>query len=111
MQELFVKIEEKMKPSFNVGVIFKGAPQTADLGLEIEVEGSHLPKAGAVPAPWVYHVDHSLRGADNGEYVLGQPIKFADTEKTLAALWDAFKKNKTKIDESTSCTTISTTRG
>jgi hypothetical protein len=101
MKEVFVAVEEKMKPSFNVGVIFKGAlPQTADLGIEIEVEGHHLPKSSSVPAPWVYHVDHSLRGADNGEYVLSRPIKFDETDKTLKALWDAFKACKTKIDES-----------
>jgi len=101
VHKALVKVPDEPKPGFTVGVLWnKQLKSKGDVGIEIEVEGSHLPKFDDVPAPWAYKEDHSLRGTDNAEYVLSKPIEFSKVSKTLAALWAAFDKFKSKIDDS-----------
>lgn len=81
-----------------------------DIGIEIEVEGKRLPcvsmsiqdyKEGApFKKFWLYHPDGSLRGEENGEYVLVKPIKFDQVPEALEALWRLFEACKTKLDDS-----------
>ncbi len=84
--------------------------QTGDIGIEVEVEGNRFPKheyeghsavdPEKIPKVWVYHKDGSLRGADNAEYVLKKPIKFADVPKTVGDLWQMFSDYGTVLDDS-----------
>lgn len=70
-----------------------------DIGLEIEVEGNKFKKLD-VPSPWAYHKDGSLRGKDNAEYVLQQPIKFDRVPEAINILWQMFGEYGSKLDES-----------
>lgn len=97
---VFVKRQIKPEPGFNVGVLLSRKATKGVLGLEIEVEGKNLPIAGMVEPIWQYHLDHSLRGAENAEYVLTKPIEFSGLDNALGVLWDAFKTNKSVLDES-----------
>lgn len=103
--EVFVKKSAKNVPGLNLGVLLglkKEKLVKGEVGIEIEVEGKNLPSVTQehAPAPWVYKADHSLRGDENGEYVLKAPIKFSDVPGTLSKLWDHFEKCKTKFDDS-----------
>lgn len=100
MVDIFVEKKSPAKPSFDIGVLFNRKDVTGELGLEIEVEGSHLPHEDDTPSPWLYKHDGSLRGEDNAEYVLAKPIMFDDLPKALDALWKAFDKMKSKLDDS-----------
>lgn len=65
-----------------------------DYGIEIEVEGRHLPMADG--DWWVSHQDGSLRGEyphESHEYVLNQPIKFGDVHEALTVLNKRFEDN------------------
>lgn len=100
MKEVLVTKNITPKPGFKVGVILNKAGVKGEVGIEIEVEGKKLPQGPEVPTPWGYHVDGSLRGEENGEYVLNRPIPFKDVSKTLKKLWEAFNKKKTIFDDS-----------
>lgn len=90
---------ENSSPDLPIGMIYGHRTYKGELGLEIEVEGNKFKKE-ALPAPWTYHHDGSLRGEDNAEYVYGKPVKFAQVEKTLDTLWDMFSEYGSVLDES-----------
>jgi hypothetical protein len=86
-----------------------------DVGLEIEVEGNCFPKEeeiyddednctmdrdACIPREWRYVHDGSLRGQDNAEYVLEEPIPFDEVPQALRNLWDMFEGFGSKLDES-----------
>jgi hypothetical protein len=76
-------------------------PTKGDIGLEIECEGNKFNKNdAALPKAWCYHQDGSLRGADNAEYVLRQPVKFSEVPKVLSDLWADMAKNGTVLSQS-----------
>lgn len=96
---IFVKRDESDQEMYNVGVTLNNRNIVPGLvGIEIEVEGKKIPKEP--PPPWTFHVDHSLRGAENGEYVLAAPIPFEEVDKSVDGLWDLFRKKGTTLDES-----------
>lgn len=99
----FVKKSARKEQSFDVistvGAMVRMRPQEGEVGIEIEVEGKRIPKEG-LPSIWGYHIDNSLRGGDNGEYVLKKPIPFLSVETVLDNLWKVFEKEKTEIDDS-----------
>lgn len=97
---IFVKQERKVKPGFAMGVVLNRKATKGAVGIEIEVEGSHLPHEDTTPAPWVYHSDGSLRGNDNGEYVLHKPIEFDAVPDALAKLWGVFASKNSVLDDS-----------
>jgi hypothetical protein len=95
-----IRKEEKTKPGFSVGVILNRKVTKGQIGIEIELEGKNLPHEDDTPAPWNYTIDHSLRGEDNGEYVLARPIDFDKVPKALEALWNKFGEFKSSFDDS-----------
>jgi len=74
--------------------------KTGQVGIEVEVEGRNIPKA-EIGSYWNYHRDNSLRGADNGEFVLAKPIDFNKVGEAVDQLWAKFASNNTRLDEST----------
>lgn len=74
--------------------------QKGEVGIEIEVEGTNIPKFDDIPTPWKYKEDHSLRGVDNAEYVLKGPIEFSMVPDALDRLWKVFREFNTKFDDS-----------
>ncbi len=66
-----------------------------DVGIEIEVEGTNLPKE---VAGWRREHDGSLRG-ESAEYVFARPYAAADYPAVLARLGEAYKKNKSVIKD------------
>lgn len=72
-------------------------PEDNDIGLEIEVEGRHLPRA--VPG-WHRENDGSLRAEETAEYVLSKPATLADVGKHLGALHRAYERDGTVVDDS-----------
>jgi len=79
--------------------------QTGRVGLEIEVEGSRIPRSEELSVYnlnhlWTYHTDGSLRGNENGEYVLYKPLPFEAVPAALDKLWTMFETHKTKLDDS-----------
>lgn len=99
MSEVFIRQDEKKQAGFNIGVVLNRKSTAGTVGIEIEVEGSRLPKDNT-PAPWGYHVDNSLRGSDNAEYVLNKPVEFAGVAPCLDKLWARFSECKSVIDDS-----------
>lgn len=100
MEKVFIKRDIKPEPGFNIGVLLSKKATKGVIGLEIEVEGKHLPMNDLVAPIWDYHIDHSLRGAENAEYVLHKPIEFSELDNALDALWQAFRTKKSVLDES-----------
>lgn len=101
---VFVLRKETKKPGFPVGVVLNRPETKGDIGIEIEVEGAHLPAAG-LPQPWLAHTDGSLRipkvpGGNAYEYVLQGPIPFGKVDKSVADLYAFIAANKGKILES-----------
>jgi hypothetical protein len=92
--------DENTKPGFNIGVVLGKKPTAGQVGLEIEVEGKNLPHEDDTPAPWVHHIDHSLRGEENAEYVLKKPVDFGEVPPAISTLWKQFEKNKSVLDDS-----------
>jgi hypothetical protein len=78
------------------------ALQKGEVGIEIEIEGKNLPGVTMTgpPEPWMYKADHSLRGEENGEYVLSRAIDLSEVPQALNKLWDCFETVKTKFDDS-----------
>lgn len=106
--------EDKGERSFSVGVTLnkKDIPK-GQVGLEIEVEGKNLPKPPnkqGSPKPcafakdtlpnWSYVHDGSLRGDDNAEYLLTEPLMFDKIDGALDDLWKLLRKNDAVIDDS-----------
>lgn len=100
MDEVFIPKNQDAKPGLSVGVLLNKKMTKGEVGIEIEIEGKKLPKYDETPTPWVYKEDHSLRGQENGEYVLANPISFDKVSKSLDTLWDKFSEFKTKFDDS-----------
>lgn len=99
-QVQLIRRNDKVSPSFNIGITLDRKETKGQVGIEIEVEGENLPKADQTPEPWGYHIDHSLRGKENGEYVLNFPIDFNMVPEALKNLWDVFDKMGSKFDDS-----------
>lgn len=72
-------------------------PTPGDLGLEIEVEGSHLP---TVLNTQLWRIDHdtSLKG-ESAEYVTPKPMSYKELGDALDYLHSTFLSNKTKIHD------------
>jgi hypothetical protein len=101
---VFVLRKETKKPGFPVGVVLNRPETKGDIGIEIEVEGAHLPHVG-LPMPWIAHTDGSLRipkvpGGNAYEYVLQAPIPFGKVDKAVTDLYTFIAANKGKILES-----------
>lgn len=97
----FPSAKPMMTPGYPLRTILERHPVKGDIGIEIEVEGSKLPKEPDELNPWwAYHKDGSLRGEDNAEYVLKKPILFNQVPQALDALWALFGKYKSRLDES-----------
>lgn len=97
--KVFIPRPKKAKPGLSVGVLLGKHTVKGEVGLEIEVEGESIPYSD-VPPPWQYKEDHSLRGKENGEYVLKNPVMFSEIPDALSKLWGQFDKYKTKFDDS-----------
>lgn len=112
MAQLFFENSSKKVAGMNVGTMLGRKEKKGDIGIEIEVEGVNLPKTqgggnpfGAylptlIPKGWSYHHDGSLRGQENAEYVLSEPVKFNEVPGMINALWDMFSKAESKLDVS-----------
>lgn len=97
----FPAAKPTMIPGYPLRIILERPPVKGDIGIEIEVEGSKLPKEPDELNPWwAYHKDGSLRGEDNAEYVLKKPILFNQVPEALDSLWKLFGKYKSRLDES-----------
>lgn len=70
-------------------------------GIEIEVEGLHLPEGhmGLIGRTWRVEEDNSLRGAETAEYVIDAPVSLYGAKKAIRLLRDEFKENDTNINE------------
>ena len=68
-----------------------------DVGVEIEVEGRRLPPGSKY---WRREVDGSLRGPENAEYVLTQPLTLPQLAIALKSLELEYKKHNSEIDDS-----------
>lgn len=66
---------------------FRNKVVDGDVGVEIEVEGKYLPPA---PKNWRAEMDGSLKAEEALEYVMRQPVKIEDLEKSLVDLKEAF---------------------
>lgn len=98
---VFVKREEDEDEGYNVYVTLRLPPKVkraGEVGVEVEVEGRRLPKEPDLP--WVYHVDHSLRGAENAEYVLDKPVLFSEIDGHVDGLYAMLTKAKATLDDS-----------
>lgn len=74
-------------------------PASGEIGIEIEVEGNKFRKE-SIPSPWKYVKDGSLRGQDNAEYVLRNPILFTEVRPAIETLWNMFANDGSVLDES-----------
>lgn len=72
-------------------------PTNGDLGVEIEVEGRHLPLADFY---WHNEKDGSLKGIETREYVLEKPMTLGEVRKSLDYLDKLYRVNNTKVDDS-----------
>ncbi len=59
-----------------------------DVGIEIEVEGSHLPRS--IP-DWLRKGEGSLRGKDQAEYIIPQPIAYSEVYTYLKRIKREFE--------------------
>jgi len=109
----FQRKEKKPVNGFPIATMFRKSSVEGDIGIELEFEGSNLPKkddpenpwgsfkSSLIPKEWDYHHDGSLRGKNgNAEYVLKKPCKFDELEDRLDDLWDMFEKAETQMEES-----------
>jgi hypothetical protein len=76
--------------------IFSLKEQKGEVGIEIEVEGHHLPRR--VEKYWAVHDDGSLRGDETAEYVLSRPVPRDHVGKALQHLVDTWKNHDSRID-------------
>lgn len=95
---------------YNIATLLgRSKPKQGDVGLEVEVEGNMFPKnsefdeddeSELIPSQWFYTHDGSLRGEDNAEYVLREPLSFSEVPKALDDLWQMFKDYGSVLDDS-----------
>ena len=110
MVKTFIPLKVPKKQALDLAGTRQLRNTEGDIGIEIECEGKRLPnvtlsvddykEGGDFKKFWVYHPDGSLRGDENGEYVLIKPIKFDQVPEALDALWKMFEVCKTKLDDS-----------
>ncbi len=113
MVQTFIPLKTPKKQGLTLASTRQMSTKLGDIGIEIEVEGKRLPNVtigvnsltkveviDGFQKFWAYHPDGSLRGEENGEYVLRNPIKFGLVPDALKDLWDTFKECKTRIDDS-----------
>lgn len=96
---VFITKKQAKQSGLPIVALLNRSPTPGEVGLEIEVEGNKFPKPPnynseqAKPMPglpgWSAVKDGSLRGADNCEYVLTNPIGFDEVEDKMEALWKA----------------------
>lgn len=99
--QVFFPVNQKKIKGYDIKTLTGRRPVKGDIGLEVECEGNKFQKNNDYLSPfWVYHVDHSLRGKDNAEYVLAKPIDFDTVPTAVMFLWDMFETYGTKLDES-----------
>jgi hypothetical protein len=102
---VFVKKTSKIGEDLTIAGQLGLRVKKGHVGLEIECE-SKTPGAFAkmklpqVATYWGYHQDGSLRGADNGEFVLSKPLDFTEVDAAVDALWAEFAVNKAVLAES-----------
>lgn len=96
------KKKVERETGFAIGVVLNKKETKGDVGIEVEIEGKNLPhnKMELNYKYWRYEHDHSLRGEENGEYVLKAPIPFKETSAAVDELWSSFEKCKSKLDDS-----------
>lgn len=97
---VFVKKQSALpKKDLTVAGLTGKRTKAGHVGLEVEVEspvGRSLPRDN-LGNQWYYEQDGSLRGADNGEYILRRPINFDAVDGTLDELWACFKAVNAKL--------------
>jgi hypothetical protein len=74
----------------------RGRKTKGDVGIEIEVEGVNLPKLTKF---WKNEHDGSLRGPENIEYVLEQPMSLDGARKALDYLDKTYTESKTEVHD------------
>lgn len=109
-EQIFIRRTKKDMPeSMTVASIFGHRVKKGEVGIEVEVEGNKFPKTDSygsgtgaeyIPKQWKYTKDGSLRGKDNAEYILKQPILFTKVDQAIDDLWDMFDKYGSKLDDS-----------
>lgn len=97
--QTFLSKSDNKTQGYPIGYLLSRSGVRGDIGIEIEVEGNTFEKT-KVPPPWRYEKDGSLRGKDNAEYVLQNPIAFGKVPEALAILWDLFDKTGSILDVS-----------
>jgi len=70
-------------------------PAKGDIGVEIEIEGVRLPGG---TNKWRREADGSLRGEESGEYVLREPVPYANLGTVFEELGTAFEATNARID-------------
>jgi hypothetical protein len=109
VSKVLVPKRSAIAEGYPLGYILRRMGTPGDIGIEIECEGNKFPKADYtqysgstvnIPKPWTYHHDGSLRGADNAEYVLANPVKFSAVAGHLDDLKATLDKFGTVLDES-----------
>lgn len=101
MTNTFLRYTPKPSSGFDIKTLLGRTPTKGTVGIEIECEGNKFEKINTNLAPfWEYHLDHSLRGKDNAEYVLAKPISFEEVPDAIASLWKIMNAYGTKLDVS-----------
>jgi hypothetical protein len=103
MDEIFQRRKAKTLGA-PLGAVLRKRSVKGEVALEIEVEGVNLLHAeeegDLVLQGWRYHIDGSLRGEENAEYVSDGPVAFNKIEGELERLWGAFEVNSARLDDS-----------
>lgn len=102
-KDVFIPKRSMPANGLDIKTLMSRKPTKGEVGIEIEIEGKKLPNVGGdtgVSPPWIYSIDHSLRGDENAEYVLKNPIMFDKVPAAVGDLWKCFKTNKSKLDDS-----------
>lgn len=83
-----------------LNVIKNLEPTDGMIGVEIEVEGVHLPGQAMVLPHWRVDLDGSLKAAEAFEYVMPQPSTLEGVKAALDVLQAAYKKKGSVITNS-----------
>ena len=108
---VFITKKNAKQSGLPIVALLSRSPVPGEVGLEIEVEGNKFPKPpnwqnamsgiGMPGLPgWSFCKDGSLRGQDNAEYVLTNPIGFDEVPEKMEALWKAMTDYGTVLSES-----------
>lgn len=99
MSSVFRMAKKQAQDGYDIRNIMGHNPTKGDVGLEIEVEGNKFKKED-IPLPWKYVKDGSLRGQDNAEYILKNPVPFNKVPESIDILWKMFDKYGSVLAES-----------